>query len=114
MGSGAVPAGILAIRALQRTEALARRYNHGYTRDMKTAISLPDHDFQRFEQAAADQRMSRSEFYRRAADHFVSSLGEGADLTRLADAALEDSGQPSDNSPFLAVNEQALEQGDGW
>lgn len=109
-----MPGGVLATRAIQHTEALACRYNRGYTRDMKTAISLPDHDFERFEQAAADQRMSRSEFYRRAADHFVSSLEEGADLTRLADAALAESGQPSDDSAFLAANQQALEQGDGW
>ena len=81
---------------------------------MKTAISVPDHDFARFEQAAAEQGLTRSEFYRRAADRFVTTLSKDQELTRLGDAALEESGQPSAGSPFLEANEQAMTQGDGW
>lgn len=81
---------------------------------MKTAISLPDHDFERFEQAAADQGISRSEFYRRAANKYVSSLGKNRSLTRLADAALEESGQPSTDSLFLAASEEIMTDGASW
>jgi len=81
---------------------------------MKTAISLPDHDFARFERAAAEQGLNRSEFYRRAAESFVSTSKEGADLTKLADAALDESGQPSEDNLFLTANEQRLARGSDW
>lgn len=59
----------------------------GYTRDMKTAISVPDATFARVDAAAKKLGMSRSEFYARAAERWLREL-EGADVTRAIDEVL--------------------------
>lgn len=81
---------------------------------MKTAISVPDRDFVRFEKAAEDLGMNRSEFYRRAADQFVEGLNDGAALTRIADAALAEAGQPSDEDLFLGESERRMLKASEW
>lgn len=59
----------------------------GYTRGMKTAISVPDATFERVDAAAKKLGMSRSEFYARAAERWLREL-EGADVTLAIDEAL--------------------------
>ena len=54
---------------------------------MKTAISVPDSTFARVEQAAARLGVSRSEFYARAAEHWLAEL-ESSTITNEIDAAL--------------------------
>lgn len=76
---------------------------------MKTAISVPDGDFERFERVAARHGFSRSEFYREAAARFADSLEGGSDLTRLADSALADAAltETADES-FLTESDRQL------
>lgn len=55
---------------------------------MKTAISVPDDTFARVETAAARLGVSRSQFYARAAERWLSEL-EASQITDQINAALE-------------------------
>lgn len=81
---------------------------------MKTAISLPDRDFDRFEQVAARHGMNRSEFYRLAATKLADFLEGGAELTRLADAAIARAGQPAEDGVFLREVERRIGEAGDW
>lgn len=82
---------------------------------MKTAISLPDHTAERFDHIAQKHGMTRSEFYRRAAEHYADELAD-ADLTAQIDAAIEAVGQPGDETSELsrAANARLVEATDEW
>jgi predicted DNA-binding protein len=80
---------------------------------MKTAISLPDGDFERFERVAARTGMTRSEFYRRAATRYADELEDTTQLTSIAEDALRRAGQPRDELLLDAVR-RAIEPGDEW
>ncbi|HET7385038.1 MAG TPA: hypothetical protein VFJ19_00065 [Nocardioidaceae bacterium] len=54
---------------------------------MKTAISMPDETYQRASQRATDLGMSRSEFFARAAQHYLDEL-DAQSLTGQIDDAL--------------------------
>lgn len=54
---------------------------------MKTAISVPDETFAQVERRAEDLGVSRSEFYTRAAQHYLNHL-RAESLTSDIDAAL--------------------------
>lgn len=54
---------------------------------MKTAISVPDETFRRVDDAAGRLGVSRSEFFARAAERWLTDL-EGEDLTTAIDAVL--------------------------
>lgn len=86
----------------------------GYTPGMKTAISIPDDDFQRFERVAARNGMSRSEFYRRGAAKLADELEGASRLTAIADAVLAREGQPSESGSFLAESQRVIESGSEW
>ena len=60
----------------------------GYTRGVKTAISVPDKTFERVTRRAAALGMSRSEFFARAAQRFLDQL-DAESLTDQIDSALE-------------------------
>ncbi|MGM7697944.1 CopG family transcriptional regulator [Microbacterium sp. A84] len=81
---------------------------------MKTAISLPDGDFERFERVAARHGMNRSEFYRRAGNRLVEELEGEAELTALANSVIARIGQPSAGSPFLQESERIVREGAEW
>jgi hypothetical protein len=68
--------------------AAANRILPGYTRYAKTAISLPDSVFDRVRRHAARLRISRSEFFVRAAERWADELDD-ADLTEAIDDALD-------------------------
>lgn len=85
-----------------------------YTPGMKTAISISDGEFERFERVAARHGMNRSEFFRRAGRRFVEELEGEAELTALADAVIRRVGQPFAGSPFLAESEKALLESTEW
>lgn len=55
---------------------------------MKTAISLPDETFERASGRAIDLKMSRSEFFARAAERYLDEL-DGESLTNQIDASLD-------------------------
>lgn len=63
---------------------------------MKTAISVPDGDFERFERVAAKHGLNRSEFYRLAGAKLADELEGESELTAMANAALEDAGEFDD------------------
>ena len=48
-------------------------YNHGYTKSMKTAISIPDSIFEEAERLAKTRGWSRSELYANAVTAYVNS-----------------------------------------
>lgn len=54
---------------------------------MKTAISVPDETYARVTQRAEDLGMSRSEFFARAAEHYLAELDRDS-LTRAINDAL--------------------------
>ncbi|GAB3170103.1 ribbon-helix-helix protein, CopG family [Myceligenerans halotolerans] len=82
---------------------------------MKTAISLPDNAAERFDHIAQKHGMTRSEFYRRAAEHYADELA-GADLTAQIDDAIGAIGQPGDDSAGLrrAANAHLVDASDEW
>ena len=53
---------------------------------MKTAISLPDATYARVTQRAQDLGMSRSEFFARAAEHYLSELDDASLTDAINDA----------------------------
>lgn len=81
---------------------------------MKTAISVPDADFQRFERIAARHGMNRSEFYRLAGQKLADELEGEAELTAIANAVIARSGQPSGDGLFLGESERVLREGGEW
>ena len=81
---------------------------------MKTAISIPDGDFDRFERIAARHGMNRSEFYRIAGRRLADELEGAAELTALANAVIARVGQPSADSPFLRDSERIALEGSEW
>lgn len=81
---------------------------------MKTAISLPDGDFERFERIAARHGMNRSEFYRLAGQRLADELEGEAELTALANAVLRRTGKPSGDELFLRESERVMREGVDW
>lgn len=79
---------------------------------MKTAISLSDRDFERFERIAARHGMNRSEFYRLAAQRLAEE-GE-SELTAVANAVIARVGQPSGDGQFLRESEHTKRNGLEW
>jgi metal-responsive CopG/Arc/MetJ family transcriptional regulator len=75
---------------------------------VKTAISIPDGDFERFERVAARHGMNRSEFYRLAGRRLVEELEGEAELTAQANAVIARVGQPFVDSPFLRESERTV------
>ena len=81
---------------------------------MKTAISLPRSDLERFDRVAANHGMSRSQFFLRAGRRLADELEGRAGLTVLADAALARAGQPSGERLFLAESERIVTERPAW
>lgn len=82
---------------------------------MKTAISLPDQAAERFDRIAHRYGMTRSEFYRRAAEQYADTLGD-ADLTAQIDDAIDAVGQPGEESAELrrTANAHLVERSGDW
>ncbi|MGC4175124.1 CopG family transcriptional regulator [Demequina sp.] len=82
---------------------------------MKTAISVPDADFERFERVALRYGMTRSEFYQRAGRRLADELEEGTNaLTEAANAALERAGASPVEDAFAVAAERALLENTEW
>jgi metal-responsive CopG/Arc/MetJ family transcriptional regulator len=64
---------------------------------VKTAISVPDPTFDRVTRRAADLGMSRSEFFARAAEHYLDEL-DARSLSHHIDHALEHLVAPDESS----------------
>jgi hypothetical protein len=81
---------------------------------VKTAISIPDGDFDRFERIAARHGMNRSEFYRLAGRRLAEELEGAAELTALANAVISRVGQPTGGGAFLSESERVVLEGSEW
>ena len=79
----------------------------GYTRVMKTAISVPDETFTHAEERAAALGISRSEFFARAAECYLAHLDEES-LTGPIDTAIELVGADESNKPAVAAGHRHL------
>lgn len=84
-----------------------------YTRGVKTAISIPDGDFERFERLAARHGMNRSEFYRVAGRKLAAELEGEAELTAMANAIIARAGQPV-YGLLLEESERVVRESSTW
>lgn len=80
---------------------------------MKTAISVPDHTARRVDEMARRHGMTRSEFYRTAAERYADEL-EGSDLTDRIDAAIAVAGQPGSDTEIFRRAAADLLAEDAW
>jgi hypothetical protein len=80
---------------------------------MKTAISIPNDEFDRFERVAARHGLNRSEFYRLAGNRLVDELEGETELTALANSVIARVGQPAD-SLFLEESQRIVREGSDW
>jgi predicted DNA-binding protein len=76
---------------------------------VKTAISLPDDTFDRATHRAQDLGMSRSEFFARAAEHYLDEL-DAQSLSDHIDSALERLNRPDESAAeAVAVGRRLLD-----
>lgn len=82
---------------------------------MKTAISVPTPVFERVERRVKELGLSRSEFYSRAAEHFLRAL-DNEDLTAQFDSAIRTAGEASaaEQREWAAQASRALVTDDEW
>jgi len=83
----------------------------GYTRDVKTAISVPDEIFVRAAAQAAELGISRSEFFARAARRYLDELAAQS-LTVQIDQALQAAGDDDSGAAAAAAARRLLGAGD--
>src|SRR5262249_9357125 len=99
--------------------AVAERVVHetrvipGYTRRMKTAISIPDVPSHEAERPAAELGMSRSEFFTVAARRYIQEL-DAQSLTARIDAALAFAGSDETAQAAGHAGRRVLAAGDDW
>jgi Ribbon-helix-helix protein, copG family len=81
---------------------------------VKTAISVPDDTFDQAERRAAALGMSRSEFFTRAAQHYIEQL-DAQSLTARIDAAIALVGTDDSAQAAVAAGRRLLaSDGDEW
>ncbi len=82
---------------------------------MKTAISLPDATFARVDEAARRLRVSRSEFFARAAERWLKEL-EDHDLTEQINRSLASVDQETleADAAFARAAAYDLARSDDW
>ena len=85
----------------------------GYTRDVKTAISLPERTFEQATRRAKELGISRSEFFARAAELYLEELDTHS-LTQQIDEAIHAAGADESSSDAVAVGRRRLVGEDDW
>jgi metal-responsive CopG/Arc/MetJ family transcriptional regulator len=80
---------------------------------VKTAISLPDDTFERATRWAAALRISRSEFFARAARRYIDDLSSDT-LIRQIDEALLTAGADDSSAAAVAAGRKHLGSQDDW
>ena len=86
----------------------------GYTRGMKTAISVPDETFRRVDLEAAAIGISRSEFYARGAELYLRHLVDSS-LTSRIDEVVTRGGVATDAGGKEGLRRLGeLTEGDAW
>jgi len=84
----------------------------GYTRDMKTAISLPEDIYEEATRQAAELGISRSEFFARAARSYLDQLASQS-LTEQVNQALQNADDDS-NAAAAGAGRRFLADQDDW
>jgi hypothetical protein len=84
----------------------------GYTRSVKTAISLPDETYEQATRQAAELGISRSEFFARAARSYLDELASHS-LTQQIDEALRTVVDDSSAAAVTAGRKHLADQ-DDW
>jgi antitoxin MazE6 len=84
-----------------------------YTRNMKTAISLPDETYDQATTLAKKLGMSRSEFFARAAEKYAIELSASS-LTAHINQALEASTSDDSAHAAVAAGRRRLAAEDDW
>lgn len=84
----------------------------GYTREVKTAISLPDDTYEQASRRAAELGISRSEFFARAARRYLDELASQS-LTQQIDEALQTADDDS-SAAAAAAGRSYLAAQDDW
>jgi metal-responsive CopG/Arc/MetJ family transcriptional regulator len=84
----------------------------GYTKGVKTAISLPDDTYEQATKQAAKLGISRSEFFARAARSYLDELAANS-LTQQINEALQTASDDS-NAAAAAVGRSYLAGQDDW
>jgi metal-responsive CopG/Arc/MetJ family transcriptional regulator len=74
---------------------------------MKAAISVPDPTFEAASRRARELGMSRSEFFSRAAAHYLTEL-DAASLTARIDAALQVAADEETETAVVHASRRAL------
>lgn len=80
----------------------------GYTRVMKTAISVPDEIFTRVSRRAVALGMSRSEFFARAAQRYLDALDADSLITQINSALDTLDGSDETQGTAVAVGQRVL------
>jgi predicted DNA-binding protein len=83
----------------------------GYTRNVKTAISLPDDTYEQATRQAQALGISRSEFFARAARSYLDQLASRS-LTQQIDEALQTG--DDDSNAAAAAGRSYLAGQDDW
>jgi predicted transcriptional regulator len=81
--------------------------NTGYTKTMKTAVSIPDDLFDAIDECARRLRISRSGLLALAARQFIAVRQLPADATRAWNAAIRKGGQPGDDPASKAMRRRS-------
>ena len=84
-----------------------------YTSPMKTAISLPDETFDRVNKRAAALRLSRSEFFARAAEQYLAQL-ESSSVTAEIDEVVGKTKDDAARAAVAAGRRRLSGSDDGW
>jgi metal-responsive CopG/Arc/MetJ family transcriptional regulator len=84
----------------------------GYTKNMKTAISLPNDTYEQATRKAAELGISRSEFFARAARRYLDELASHS-LTQQINQALQTADDDS-NAAAAAAGRIYLAGQDDW
>ncbi len=82
----------------------------GYTRSMKTAVSIPDEVFEEADRLARRMKRSRSEVYSRALAEYVARHAPDR-VTDAMDRALDEIGRPANQFARVA-SRRVLERSD--
>jgi Arc/MetJ family transcription regulator len=94
-----------------RGTRLTRTVIPGYTKGMKTAISVPDDIFEQAAGQAADLGISRSEFFARAARRYLDELAAQS-LASQIDQALQAAGNDDSGTAAAIAGRRLLATGD--
>ena len=86
----------------------------GYTRRMKTAISLPDDTYEAAVRRAAELGMSRSEFFAFVATRRYLDELDTRSLTARIDEALERAVSDDSSAAAVAAGRRRLMSQDDW